>query len=88
MKCFKNNSENFTTNKNNQNRITNHFLTNREVEVLQLICDQKTTVEKFYILARELLKDTEIIYYLKPSLKNIAGLVFYAIQNNIVIVYN
>jgi DNA-binding CsgD family transcriptional regulator len=47
MKCFKNNSENFTTNKNNQNRITNHFLTNREVEVLQLICDQKTTVEKF-----------------------------------------
>lgn len=82
--------ENFTTNKNNQNRITNHFLTNREVEVLQLICDQKTTAEigEILFISPRTVEGHRNNLLLKTESKNIAGLVFYAIQNNIVIVYN
>lgn len=82
--------ENFTTNKNNQNRIANHFLTNREVEVLQLICDQKTTAEigEILFISPRTVEGHRNNLLLKTESKNIAGLVFYAIQNNIVIVYN
>lgn len=82
--------EHFTTNKNNKNGITNHFLTNREVEVLQLICEQKTTAEigEILFISPRTVEGHRNNLLLKTDSKNIAGLVFYAIQNNIVIVYN
>ncbi|MFT5252588.1 MAG: DNA-binding NarL/FixJ family response regulator [Flavobacteriales bacterium] len=82
--------EDFTTNKNNKKGITNHFLTNREVEVLQLICEQKTTAEigEILFISPRTVEGHRNNLLLKTESKNIAGLVFYAIQNNIVIVYN
>jgi DNA-binding NarL/FixJ family response regulator len=82
--------EHFTTNKNNKNGITNHFLTNREVEVLQLICEQKTTAEigEILFISPRTVEGHRNNLLLKTESKNIAGLVFYAIQNNIVIIYN
>jgi DNA-binding NarL/FixJ family response regulator len=82
--------EDFTTNKNNKKGITNHFLTNREVEILQLICEQKTTAEigEILFISPRTVEGHRNNLLLKTESKNIAGLVFYAIQNNIVIVYN
>jgi DNA-binding NarL/FixJ family response regulator len=82
--------EDFSTNKNNKKGITNHFLTNREVEVLQLICEQKTTAEigEILFISPRTVEGHRNNLLLKTESKNIAGLVFYAIQNNIVIVYN
>jgi DNA-binding NarL/FixJ family response regulator len=82
--------EDFTTNKNNKKGITNHFLTNREVEVLQMICEQKTTAEigEILFISPRTVEGHRNNLLLKTESKNIAGLVFYAIQNNIVIVYN
>lgn len=82
--------DDFTTNKHNRNSIDNHFLTNREIEVLQLICEQKTTAEigEILFISPRTVEGHRNNLLLKTESKNIAGLVFYAIQNNIVIVYN
>ncbi|MDG2433885.1 response regulator transcription factor [Flavobacterium sp.] len=82
--------EDLSTNKNNKNGISNHFLTNREVEVLQLICEQKTTAEigEILFISPRTVEGHRNNLLLKTESKNIAGLVFYAIQNNIVTVYN
>lgn len=78
-----------STSKKNRNTLTNHFLTNREVEVLQLICEQKTTAE----IADDLSISPRTVeghrnnLLLKTESKNIAGLVVFAIQNNIVTTY-
>ena len=82
--------DDFITNKNNRNSIDNHFLTNREIEVLQLICEQKTTAEigEVLFISPRTVEGHRNNLLLKTESKNIAGLVFFAIQNNIVTVYN
>jgi DNA-binding NarL/FixJ family response regulator len=78
-----------TTNKKARNNGSNHFLTNREVEILQLICDQKTTAEIADVLfiSPRTVEGHRNNLLLKTESKNIAGLVVYAIQNNIVATY-
>jgi len=82
--------EDFATNRNSRDNVSNHFLTNREIEVLQLICEQKTTVEIGQILciSPRTVEGHRNNLLLKTDSKNIAGLVFYAIQNNIVVVFS
>lgn len=64
-----------------------HFLTKREIEVLKLICFQKSTVE----IAEELFISPRTVeghrnnLLLKTESKNIAGLVVYAVQNDIIL---
>ena len=64
-----------------------NFLTSREIEVLQLICKQKNTVE----IGRQLFISPRTVeghrnnLLLKTESRNIAGLVVYAIQNEIII---
>jgi DNA-binding NarL/FixJ family response regulator len=62
------------------------FITSRELEVLQLICKQKSTIEigeKLFISPRTVEGHRNNLL-LKTESKNIAGLVVYAIQNSIV----
>jgi DNA-binding NarL/FixJ family response regulator len=62
------------------------FITSRELEVLQLICKQKSTIEigeKLFISPRTVEGHRNNLL-LKTESKNIAGLVVYAIQNQIV----
>ncbi|PZX92759.1 DNA-binding response regulator [Flavobacterium aquariorum] len=62
------------------------FITSRELEVLQLICKQKSTIEigeKLFISPRTVEGHRNNLL-LKTESKNIAGLVVYAIQNAIV----
>ena len=62
------------------------FITSRELEVLQLICKQKSTIEigeKLFISPRTVEGHRNNLL-LKTESKNIAGLVVFAIQNSIV----
>jgi DNA-binding CsgD family transcriptional regulator len=62
-------------------------LSPREIEILQLICNQKTTAE----IAEELFLSPRTVeghrnnLLLKTESRNIAGLVVYAIQNEIAV---
>jgi len=61
-------------------------ISERELEVLQLICFQKTAQEigdQLFITKRTV-EGHKTNLFLKTDAKNIAGLVIYAIQNNIV----
>jgi len=62
------------------------FITNREKEVLQLICEQKSTseiAEKLFISPRTVEGHRNSLL-IKTESKNIAGLVVYALQNQII----
>lgn len=69
------------------NNLESGFLSPREIEILQLICNQKTTAE----IAEELFLSPRTVeghrnnLLLKTESRNIAGLVVYAIQNEIAI---
>ncbi|MBE0393413.1 MULTISPECIES: response regulator transcription factor [unclassified Flavobacterium] len=65
-------------------------LTNRENEVLQLICDQKTTAEiaEILFLSPRTVEGHRNNLLLKTTSKNIAGLVVFAIQNKIILIYD
>ncbi|KAF2333031.1 response regulator transcription factor [Flavobacterium ginsenosidimutans] len=71
--------------KNTKGGLDTSFLSPREVEVLQLICQQKTTAE----IAEQLFLSPRTIeghrnnLLLKTESRNIAGLVVYAIQNDL-----
>ncbi|UEG54793.1 response regulator transcription factor [Mucilaginibacter daejeonensis] len=73
------------SNSNRSNPVLNN-LTEREVEVLRLLCLEKTNAE----IAEELFVSTKTIDFhranllLKTESKNLAGLVLYAIKNDIV----
>ena len=64
--------------------IEKNKLTEREVEVLKLICFQKTAKEigeKLFITPRTV-EGHKNNLFIKTEARNIAGLVIYAIQNN------
>ncbi|PAM93982.1 DNA-binding response regulator [Flavobacterium sp. IR1] len=71
--------------KTNKGNLETGFLSPREIEILQLICQQKTTTE----IADQLFLSPRTVeghrnnLLLKTESRNIAGLVVYAIQNEI-----
>jgi DNA-binding NarL/FixJ family response regulator len=73
--------------KNSRINLDSGFLSPREIEILQLICNQKTTAE----IAEELFLSPRTVeghrnnLLLKTESRNIAGLVVYAIQNEIAV---
>ncbi|MFQ3173294.1 MAG: DNA-binding NarL/FixJ family response regulator [Flavobacterium sp.] len=75
-----------TNSKNNKSALDNNFLTNREIEVLQLICEQKTTLEigELLFISPRTVEGHRNNLLLKTDSRNSAGLVVYAIQNEIV----
>ncbi len=78
-----------TTKKTKSNLVSN-FLSSREMEVLKLICLQKSTVEiadKLFISPRTVEGHRNNLL-LKTESKNIAGLVVYAVQNSILLLNN
>lgn len=75
-----------STNKNVKSKYDEDYLTNRERDVLELICQQLTTVEmgeRLNISARTVEGHRNNLL-LKTESKSIAGLVVYAIQNKII----
>jgi DNA-binding NarL/FixJ family response regulator len=85
---MKNIQENMCVSKNIKSHLDNNFLTSRELEILKLICEQKNTVEiaeKLFISPRTVEGHRNNLL-LKTESKNIAGLVVYAIQNEITLI--
>ena len=73
------------TAKKTKSPLDNNFLTAREFEVLKLICSQKSTAEiaeKLFISPRTVEGHRNNLL-LKTESRNIAGLVVYAVQNEI-----
>lgn len=78
--------EDVITSKKTKCSFDSNFLTSRELEVLQLICKQKSTVEigeKLFISPRTVEGHRNNLL-LKTESKNIAGLVVFAIQHQLV----
>ncbi|NRT11182.1 response regulator transcription factor [Flavobacterium sp. 14A] len=77
-----------TVNKNLNIKSLEINLTTRESEILQLICDQKTTSEiaDLLFLSPRTVEGHRNNLLLKTASKNIAGLVVYAIQNKVVLI--
>ncbi|WP_316635689.1 response regulator transcription factor [uncultured Flavobacterium sp.] len=77
--------ETIVSSKNTKGNLETSFLSPREIEILQLICQQKTTseiAEKLYLSPRTVEGHRNNLL-LKTESRNIAGLVVYAIQNEI-----
>ena len=78
--------ENVVNNKYTRSHFDTNFLSSRELEVLKLICEQKNTAEiaeKLFISPRTVEGHRNNLL-LKTECKNVAGLVVYAIQNEII----
>ncbi|KAF2506459.1 response regulator transcription factor [Flavobacterium foetidum] len=73
--------------KNLRGGLETNFLSSREVEILQLICQQKTTAEiaEHLFLSPRTVEGHRNNLLLKTESRNIAGLVVYAIQNEIAV---
>ncbi|MFB9077021.1 response regulator [Flavobacterium procerum] len=73
--------------KNSRGGLETNFLSSREVEILQLICQQKTTAEiaEHLFLSPRTVEGHRNNLLLKTESRNIAGLVVYAIQNEIAV---
>ena len=75
------------TSKKTKSIFDNNFLTTREMDVLKLICYQKSTIE----IAEDLFISPRTVeghrnnLLLKTESRNIAGLVVYAVQNEIMV---
>ncbi|KAF2326265.1 response regulator transcription factor [Flavobacterium daemonense] len=71
--------------KNSKVNLETGFLSPREIEILQLICQQKTTTEiaEHLFLSPRTVEGHRNNLLLKTESRNIAGLVVYAIQNEI-----
>lgn len=79
-----------SSDKNAKSKFDEDYLTNREREVLELICQQLSTneiAEKLFISSRTVEGHRNNLL-LKTESKNVAGLVVYAIQNKIVALDN
>ncbi len=75
-----------TAQRKDKNSIVNSELTKRELEIMELICHQFTSeeiAEKLFISVKTV-NGHRINILEKTGAKNIAGLVIYAIRNNIV----
>jgi DNA-binding NarL/FixJ family response regulator len=75
------------TTKNSKINLETSFLSPREIEILQLICNQQTTAEiaeKLFLSPRTVEGHRNNLL-LKTESRNIAGLVVYAIQNEIAV---
>lgn len=74
--------------RNNKSTLDSSFLTSREIEVLQLICEQKTTAEigEMLFISPRTVEGHRNNLLLKTESKNSAGLVVYAMQNDIVLI--
>jgi len=79
--------ETIVSTKNSKGNLETGFLSPREIEILQLICLQKTTSEiadQLYLSPRTVEGHRNNLL-LKTESRNIAGLVVYAIQNEIAV---
>lgn len=79
--------ETIVSSKNSKTGLENNFLSPREIEILQLICLQKTTAEiaEHLFLSPRTIEGHRNNLLLKTESRNIAGLVVYAIQNEIAV---
>ncbi|MGE6356777.1 response regulator [Flavobacterium sp. NPDC079362] len=79
--------ETIVSTKNSKGNLETSFLSPREVEILQLICQQKTTTEiaEHLYLSPRTVEGHRNNLLLKTESRNIAGLVVYAIQNEIAV---
>jgi DNA-binding NarL/FixJ family response regulator len=73
--------------KQSRGTLETNFLSPREIEILQLICQQKTTSEiaELLFLSPRTVEGHRNNLLLKTESRNIAGLVVYAIQNEIAV---
>ena len=71
------------TNKKTKSNFDNNFLSPREIEVLKLICNQKSTLEiaELLFISPRTVEGHRNNLLLKTESRNIAGLVVYAVQN-------
>lgn len=79
--------ETIVSSKNSKGSLETSFLSPREIEILQLICQQKTTTEiaEYLFLSPRTVEGHRNNLLLKTESRNIAGLVVYAIQNEIAV---
>ena len=79
--------ETIVSTKNSKGNLETSFLSPREIEILQLICQQKTTSEiaEHLYLSPRTVEGHRNNLLLKTESRNIAGLVVYAIQNEIAV---
>jgi DNA-binding NarL/FixJ family response regulator len=79
--------ETIVSTKNTKGNLETGFLSPREIEILQLICQQKTTLEiaEHLYLSPRTVEGHRNNLLLKTESRNIAGLVVYAIQNEIAV---
>lgn len=79
--------ETIVSSKNSKGSLETSFLSPREIEILQLICQQKTTTEiaEHLFLSPRTVEGHRNNLLLKTESRNIAGLVIYAIQNEIAV---
>ena len=79
--------ETIVSSKNSKGNLETSFLSPREIEILQLICQQKTTSEiaEHLFLSPRTIEGHRNNLLLKTESRNIAGLVVYAIQNEIAV---
>jgi DNA-binding NarL/FixJ family response regulator len=79
--------ETIVSSKNSKGNLETGFLSPREIEILQLICLQKTTTEiaDHLFLSPRTVEGHRNNLLLKTESRNIAGLVVYAIQNEIAV---
>lgn len=75
-----------SSDRSSKSRFDDDYLTSREKEVLHLICQQKSTTEiaNALFISPRTVEGHRNNLLLKTESKNVAGLVVYAIQNNIV----
>ena len=75
------------TNKKTKSNFDNNFLSPREIEVLKLICNQKSTLEiaELLFISPRTVEGHRNNLLLKTESRNIAGLVVYAVQNGLML---
>ncbi|MBF4492631.1 response regulator transcription factor [Flavobacterium sp. JLP] len=80
--------ETIVSSKNSKVHLETSFLSPREIEILQLICQQRTTSEiaEHLFLSPRTVEGHRNNLLLKTESRNIAGLVVYAIQNEIAVI--
>lgn len=75
------------TNKKTKSNFDSNFLSPREIEVLKLICNQKSTLEiaELLFISPRTVEGHRNNLLLKTESRNIAGLVVYAVQNELML---